>query len=302
MSGYHKLLAKSIEVGPTPILITDSQGIIVFANTLMSKSSGYSNEELIGQSLNILNSEETRKDVYDDLWQTVLGGDIWQGNLLSRKKNGDIQLASLFMTPTENSEDGKMYFIGFFRGETGQLRVEEEKHVPRRTSEVSSTIDGLTGQYSRQHIFLEIQRELERSSRHKSPLTGMLIDLDDFKKINDKYGHSMGDRLIKAFALVIKQSIRKIDVLGRYAGDEFIVILPETPLDPSKIVAERVQKNLLKYQTNILNDISKCTTSIGLFSFNDVKDVNAADFIGKISDTLLEAKKTGKNKITAGSI
>ena len=300
MGDYLQLLAKSMELGPIPVLVTDQQGIIVFANARMSQLTGYSIGELVGKKPSMLSAKETKRETYDDLWRTILSGQVWHGNLMNRRKNGDIYIESIFIAPIKNPEDQKIYFVGFWHDETERQKAEEALNDQLHEFENRSRTDELTGQYNRRHILVELEKELERAVRYKRHLAGMMIDLDDFKQVNDKHGHLVGDRLIKAFAAVVQHSIRKIDILGRYGGDEFIVILPEAEIDIAKKVALRLQKNLLDYQINVLGDISRFTASIGLFSFDAVKEINQVSFIEKIDTALLAAKRAGKNKIVIG--
>lgn len=143
-------------------------------------------------------------------------------------------------------------------------------------------------------------KAVERALRYGRPLSGMMVDIDDFKQINDRYGHFVGDRALKAFAKVFHESIRKIDILGRYGGDEFLIILPEATVDVARLVAERIQKNLAEYQRNVAGELAHFTASIGLLSFEDIKEVDETVFLERIDQALLKAKCTGKNTIFMG--
>ena len=128
----------------------------------------------------------------------------------------------------------------------------------------------------------------------------MMIDIDDFKKINDTHGHLTGDRVIRTFSKILEDSIRTIDILGRYGGDEFLLILPETIIDEARVVAERIQKNLADYQQNVMGEFGILTASIGLVAFDDTCRTDKTIFLGKIDNILLAAKRAGKNKIIIG--
>ena len=190
--------------------------------------------------------------------------------------------------------------FGFYAG-----LLQDKLAVQKEKLEVSvvklgheSITDDLTGQYNRRHILEELGKEVERARRYGRRLSGMMIDLDNFKTVNDQYGHPTGDRVLKTFAGVIGRSIRKIDIVGRYGGDEFIVILPESTLEAARLVAERIQANLREYEKHVPSELFRVTASMGLISFEDVKEINESAFVEKIDQALLLAKRTGKNKIS----
>jgi diguanylate cyclase (GGDEF)-like protein len=103
-----------------------------------------------------------------------------------------------------------------------------------------ATFDQLTGIWNRRHFFHLAKIEFQRARRHRQPLSAILFDLDTFKTINDTYGHAVGDQVLRGVAQVCKNNLRQIDILGRYGGEEFMVLLPNTPLASALLVAERL--------------------------------------------------------------
>lgn len=176
----------------------------------------------------------------------------------------------------------------------------EQKAVLERinhTLKEESIIDELTGQYNRRHIMLELEKEIERARRYKHTLAGIMIDVDDFKKFNDRYGHLLGDTILKEATQVFDRCIRTIDVLGRYGGDEFMILLPEATPDTAVIVAERIKKAIREHSILFKKKTLKITVSIGLHYFEDMTSVDKNDFIEKIDKALHEAKVRGKNRV-----
>ena len=159
-----------------------------------------------------------------------------------------------------------------------------------------SIIDELTGFYNRRHILLEIEKEVERARRYKHTLVGIMIDVDDFKKFNDKYGHLTGDYVLKEAAKIFDRCIRTIDVLGRYGGDEFVIILPEATLETGQIVAERIKNSFAKHEFIAKNRPIKVTVSMGIHFFDDLREMDKLSFIEKIDKALFQAKNHGKNR------
>lgn len=169
-----------------------------------------------------------------------------------------------------------------------------------RTIEHLGMIDGLTEIPNRRNYDNNLKNCWAACIINQTPISLLTIDVDDFKKYNDKYGHPQGDKLLYTIAQVMKKSLhRSNDFIARIGGEEFGVILPNTDLDGARKIAERILGNV--EITEILNgrdnSITKCTISIGISSVypNDHTDIKA--FIAKSDEKLYEAKATGKNKV-----
>ncbi len=159
--------------------------------------------------------------------------------------------------------------------------------------------DELTGLYNRNYIRQRLQEELYRSRRFNHPLSLLMIDLDGFKAINDKYGHMNGDSVLKSFANMIKQEIRPSDIAARYGGEEFLIIMPETSNQDAFIAAERLRQKLSLYRFKIDSHKDKTiqfTISIGICSFPQYGQ-NPSELISLADVALYQAKQKGKNKI-----
>ena len=155
-------------------------------------------------------------------------------------------------------------------------------------SQNSAKLDALTNLYNRAFFFKTLKRELEFSKKTKRPVSLLLIDLDNFKQLNDTKGHLEGDKLLRKVAEIIIHSVRETDIPCRYGGDEFAVVLPNTTLIESKNVAKRILKNVLER--------TKMSLSIG--SFTAVNgNVSASRMIEEADKMLYKAKKKGKSRI-----
>lgn len=165
-----------------------------------------------------------------------------------------------------------------------------------------SLVDGLTQLYNRRYIMEMYKLEFNKALRYKSSLSLLMLDLDNFKKINDTHGHLTGDIVLKSVAATLKASIRNIDLPGRYGGEEFIVVLPETSKEKAGVVAERirahVQETLLK---TVAGDPLTVTVSIGLCSISDLENPGSEFDLIKVADSrLYQAKRAGKNRVFSG--
>ncbi len=159
-----------------------------------------------------------------------------------------------------------------------------------------SSTDDLTGLYNRRHFFVALERELERAQRHQHALTLIALDLDRFKLVNDTYGHAEGDRVLKATADCILHHVRRYDVVARVGGEELALILPETDLEPARVLAERIRKT---FELEILAGGRKAVTlSGGIAQWNAAE--SAGQLLKRADDALYEAKAKGRNRIEQG--
>lgn len=157
-------------------------------------------------------------------------------------------------------------------------------------------MDSLTGVFSRRYSIDRLYEELERSKKFKYRFSFLMIDIDHFKDYNDKFGHLVGDAVLKETAETIKENVRQIDLVGRYGGEEFLVILPETDKDQAKFAAERIRQAVQIQPIKAYDEDLKVTISIGISTFPDDSQ-EASALVEKADTALYQAKQTGRNKI-----
>jgi len=178
--------------------------------------------------------------------------------------------------------------------------ITESKKMERHLRNLAQ-VDSLTKLYNHRTIIQRLEAEFARAKRYGSSLSVMMIDVDHFKVINDAYGHQKGDQIIRRVAAALKKSIRQVDVIGRYGGDEFFIILPETKAQNAKTAAARIQ-NIFATKGFIIraNTAVKVALSIGISGFpaNNVKE--AKDLITRSDNAMYAAKKAGRNRIVLG--
>ena len=160
-----------------------------------------------------------------------------------------------------------------------------------RHLEFLSTSDSVTDLFNHRYFIKRLDREIHRLKRYKRPLSLLMFDIDNFKAYNDSFGHLEGDKLLKEFGGIFKKELRSVDVICRYAGDEFVAILPETNSKDAQIVGEKILK-----ATNKLKNKSNVSLSVGIAEYSD-KIFNRRDLIMKADQALYQAKKEGKNRI-----
>ncbi len=160
--------------------------------------------------------------------------------------------------------------------------------------------DPLTGLLNRRVMEKVLQREYKRAVRYKSPLTLAFLDLDDFKAVNDKYGHDRGDELLRYVANILEELTRESDVVARYAGDEFIVILPGIGSSDSLLLIQRLQDYFHKNPMEIEGERIPVSISFGLSSIGDV-GVNDPDSLLRKADEMLYKFKEPKSNVISKS-
>lgn len=162
-----------------------------------------------------------------------------------------------------------------------------------------SMTDDVTGLYNHRHILEEVQKEIERSRRYGRGICGIMIDLDDFKSVNDTYGHPIGDLALREFARVLNESVRSIDIVGRYGGDEFLVVLPETSASAALEVAERVRARIraASFVRGRVEGGVGLTASLGLFAYHTLQKLDASSFVERADQAMFTAKRSGKDRV-----
>ena len=156
--------------------------------------------------------------------------------------------------------------------------------------------DSLTGLYNSRHFFEQLDKEIKRSDRYLHPISLIFIDIDNFKEINDTYGHMIGDKILALIAKRIKACLRSNDSAYRFAGDEFTIILPETTASEAKIVAYRILSKFTKESFLITDkEISEITSSIGIAEYQI--NEGPQQFVHRADVTMYEAKQRGGNGV-----
>jgi diguanylate cyclase (GGDEF)-like protein/PAS domain S-box-containing protein len=201
------------------------------------------------------------------------------------RRNGKVVWIRNTMVPHRNEKGLMTHYDGLIEDITERKLAEEELRRLAAT-------DTLTGAYNRTKCQEILEREIERVKRHNQPLSVIIFDIDRFKKVNDRYGHSAGDYVLKTIADIVKESIRKIDYFVRWGGEEFMIISSETNLQEAFALAERIRVII---ESSTFEHIGRITVSFGVTEFkaNDTED----SLIKRVDDAMYEAKKKGRNRV-----
>jgi polar amino acid transport system substrate-binding protein len=152
--------------------------------------------------------------------------------------------------------------------------------------------DPLTGLFNRKHLDVVLQKEIEEAKRYANNLSVIFCDIDHFKKVNDTFGHKIGDIVLEEYSKIMKKNIRKTDILGRWGGEEFLIILPHTNLEQAKKVAKKLQEEIKKHY---FPKIGHITCSFGVTEFKTTDNLNT--LMQRVDEALYEAKEKGRDKV-----
>jgi diguanylate cyclase (GGDEF)-like protein len=161
----------------------------------------------------------------------------------------------------------------------------------------ASLTDSLTGLHNRRFLEARLEEEMARSERHGTPLACVMLDLDHFKTINDSFGHSVGDTVLRDVACILRRHIRKSDLAIRYGGEEFVLVLFSTDAESARIVAERVRSDVEEHVMKSGNQTLRLTVSVGIASFPDKEARSVDDLMHHADEALYKAKGSGRNMV-----
>ncbi len=213
-----KTLSLAVEFSPTGVMITDPSGSIEYANPRFVDNTEYSTEDIIGHNPKILNSGETPKSVIKDMWETINSGKEWRGEIINRKKCGELYWEDTAIFPILSEQGEVLNFVCLKENITERKQAESDLQY-------KATHDSLTS-LPNAHLGKDRLKKAIAKARRDQDITAVLfIDLDGFKTINDNFGHKAGDLVLQEVAARIKGVIREVDTVARIGGDEFLVIL-----------------------------------------------------------------------------
>jgi diguanylate cyclase (GGDEF)-like protein/PAS domain S-box-containing protein len=274
------------------ILITDAKTKIVSINPGLSRLTGLSEEELLGETPRVLHSGKQDKAFYQQMWQSILKTGSWQGELYNKRKDGSIYLQSSSITEVrdESKENKVTNYIGIVQDITAEKILKDELIKKAR-------FDALTGISNRTAFEDGLSNAIAQVNRHKKQLAVFFLDVDNFKEVNDTHGHGTGDKLLQHIANVLKSLIRGVDLVSRFGGDEFaLVFVYEQSRDFDKtasLLAEKIIKHLGEPIT-INNHVFATQVSIGI-SLAPQDSLNQEQLIKLADKAMYKAKLKDKS-------
>jgi len=156
--------------------------------------------------------------------------------------------------------------------------------------------DDLTGAYNKKYLLDQLGKEFRFALRHRTPLSFVMIDIDNFKKVNDTYGHLIGDRILRQMANLLRREQRAVDIVARYGGEEFVILLPETGVTGARIFAERILRRVAGNEFGEPGHPVHLTTSIGVATYPDDRIDDGDGMLRLADENLYKAKNAGRNR------
>ena len=280
-------LSSAVEHSPATVVITNPDGVIEYINPKFSETSGYSSKEAIGEKPTLLKSGLMAAEIYEDLWQTILAGKEWRGELLNKKKDGEMFWEDTSISPIFD-DDGKIAHFVAVQEDVTKLKKAHEKlrHM--------ASHDALTGLPNRALGMDRLTGALARARRGTTLVALLFIDLDGFKPINDKLGHNAGDLLLKEVAARLTSCVRETDTVFRFGGDEFTILLTDlNTRDAAAKVAETVSETLSK-PFKLRKRKASIGASIGI-SLYPADGTDPESLMKQADETMYVVKEQGKN-------
>jgi diguanylate cyclase (GGDEF)-like protein/PAS domain S-box-containing protein len=280
-----------------PFVILDRDYTIVRANRAYSALKNIVLGDLIDRKC--YEVTRNRSAVCDDciVARTFRTGDPSSKEKKVPARHGTEEWVEIYTYPIINEAQDVTHVIEYVRNITDRKRADEQRQLFIQELELLSSVDALTGLLNRRMLYDRLRHEIERVRRYKVDLALMFCDLDYFKEINDTHGHNVGDEVLKMVAGILKKSLRTSDIVGRYGGDEFLLVLPQTSLKGAHDLAERIREAVQEMRYEVYEGQSVGTTmSIGVTYYTGGEtDVDA--LINRIDTALYVSKRAGKNQV-----
>lgn len=282
-----QILSGVVEQTDDIVVITDPDGVVEYVNPAFEKITGYQSFDVLGDRLNQIKSGLHDDTFYASLWETITSGKSFRDVFINRKINGDIYYEEKTITPLKDNEGRIQHYVSTGKDISDRIEIQEKLHH-------MATHDVLTGLPNRHMVNDRLEHAIQQADRVKSNLAVIFIDLDRFKQVNDSLGHSSGDDLLKIIAVRVNSQLRKGDTLGRFGGDEFVILLEG--VNHVEEVITVLQKMLKAVAEPALiggYEISS-SASIGVTIFPD--DATDVDTLLKNADVAMyRAKEKGGN-------
>lgn len=285
-----RMLYQALEHSPVSVVVTDAKVCIQYVNRKFTQVTGYSADEVLGANPRILQSSQTPKETYVELFDKITQGKEWRGEFLNRKKSGELfwELASI--SAILDQQGRITHYVGVKEDITERKRLEGE--IWHRAHH-----DSLTGLANRE-FFGELLAQGILQARHRNRQLALLyVDLDGFKEVNDTFGHDAGDVLLRETARRLLDVVRDSDTVARLGGDEFALILPGIrDLAVVQMIGEKLLQELARPYTLGDAHIGEVTASVGIALYpHDGED--AGSLLKSADHAMYQAKRQGKNQM-----
>jgi len=280
-----RLLSTALEVSADPVLITNPDAAITYVNAAFEEQTGYARDEVLGQNPRMFGSGQQDAAFYQDLWETLERGKAFRGEFINRRRDGSLLHLEQTINPVTDAGGRVTHYVAIGKDVTERVRMEDEIRRLAHT-------DWLTGLANRLSIGDTLEAEVERSRRYGRPLALIMFDIDHFKAFNDDYGHETGDEVLKQLARTVRGVLREADAPGRWGGEEFVVVVPETSGEGARAMAEKLREAVAGMEIPCPGSV---TASFG------VTEMQTGDtpktLARRVDEAMYQAKEAGRNGV-----
>ena len=263
------------------ITTTDIKGKITYASEAFCKISGYGLNEIIGRSFGQVCHRNMQDSFYEELWSVISQRNVWENEVKNSKKDGTYYWVYVIIEPIINEFNEHIGYRAIYQDITD-----------KKLAQKLAITDNLTKLYNRAHLENVLKLQMAQSNRYNRYMCVVLLDIDYFKKINDNYGHQAGDTVLKEISNILKNNIRKSDTFGRWGGEEFLIITPDTNVEQCYLLCEKLRKVV---ESHTFENLSSVTISMGIAEF--ILNENSDSFIERADKAMYSSKKNGRNQV-----
>lgn len=280
-----QLFAHVLNATDDGVLITDSEGVIEFANKGFEKITGYKLTEVLGRNPSMLKSGEQDTAFYQRMWATLKNGNTFRGTFINCTKDQRTIHCDEAITPLMNEAGEITHYVSIFRDHTTRVLEEQQFRAMVR-------FDGLTGALTRAAGELALEKAYMQAKGSGLPMSIAIADIDHFKQVNDTWGHSCGDAVLKAVARSLTATLRANDSVIRWGGEEFLLIFSGCELPQALPLAERCRSGLMRVEHDRVGQV---TLSMGVGELQ--RGETLAQLIERVDQVLYAAKHGGRNQV-----
>lgn len=306
-----RALTRTVEQSPASIVITDLEGRIQYVNPRFSQVTGYSEAEVLGMNPRVLKSSQTPPETYRQLWETLAAGQEWRGEFVNRRKDGSLYFESATISAIKDENGVTTHYLAVkediterklaevaLRTTNDELRIslQEIEHLQAELRE-QSLRDPMTGLYNRRFLAESLKHLIVQAERQHQPLSIIIADIDNFKQINDRFGHQVGDKYLVEIANLLVQNSRGSDIVCRYGGEEFLLLIYGATMDQAAQRSEEIRQKCAEISLTEAGQTFSGTLSFGIAAYPD-HALDPEQVIIKADKALYLSKQAGRNRVT----
>ena len=278
-------LSRVVEQVKDSVLMTDILGRVTYVNAAFEKQTGYRSDEVVGHNVNRLKSGRQEPEFYKKLWDTISRGETFKGMFINKKRNGEIYYEDKTISPIVDEKGAITAYVSSAKDITSRIHMEEELKQ-------MAEMDYLTGLYNRIRFESALEYEFNRNRRYGDTFSLVMLDIDHFKLVNDTYGHDAGDTILKTFADLLQNAIRTTDIIARWGGEEFMLLLPNSDTEQARHIAEKLRETIARTP---FPKVGHMTASLGVCEIKEGFEMS--DLLKYVDDALYKAKRQGRDCI-----